>query len=362
MSDRKLSKPVVRAHISLFPFKKSEWENARSREQILQTLRLPPASPAVSLSLFLLLTLLPTEPQQKKKWQEHNGKELIHITTHSIHYWICLFININRARNSFYLFIYTQMFCCTLFLPFILGCNHYNAPHTHIFQCMFNTVKHVSAFLNHVCFNNMFFIFWHVTTPDSVFWPRDTLSQLALIIAHLNMLSFYWEQEPICSENHYKYSWKDFFFFFYQPRNLFISCWHGFPPIRHSSQDWIGTVNKAHSPHNWMKNKKVHGKSVFRGLTHTLPFASHQSGWVAEQSQKKKNTDHFDCNYLIWVYFAQGWPQICTTKKTSSNSHGLCALALIWIQAWWKETRYVQAWNCTANPVWSAIYSASPAL
>lgn len=28
---------------------------------------------------------------------------------------------------------------------------------------------------------------------------------------------------------------------------------------------WIGTVNKAHSPHNWMKNKKAHGKSVFWG-------------------------------------------------------------------------------------------------
>lgn len=52
-SDRKLSKPVERAHISLFPLKNSSERTPGAQSKILQTLRLPLSSPADSLSLSL---------------------------------------------------------------------------------------------------------------------------------------------------------------------------------------------------------------------------------------------------------------------------------------------------------------------
>lgn len=39
------------------------------------------------------------------------------------------------------------------------------------------------------------------------------------------------------------------------------------------SRSWMGSVNKAHSPHNWAKNKTAHGKSVFKRVTHAVAFA-----------------------------------------------------------------------------------------
>lgn len=34
-----------------------------------------------------------------------------------------------------------------------------------------------------------------------------------------------------------------------------------------------GIMDKAHSPNNCTRNKKAHGKNVFKGVTHTVPYA-----------------------------------------------------------------------------------------
>ena len=82
---QKVSKLARRAHVRLFPLKKKTHtqhrvrENARSTEQILQTLRLPLSPPAVplppSLSLSLSLspshTLLPAKHYSRKRKRTH---------------------------------------------------------------------------------------------------------------------------------------------------------------------------------------------------------------------------------------------------------------------------------------------------
>lgn len=173
----------------------------------------PPASPAVSLSLSSPHTPPNRTAAEKKTWQEHNGKELIHITTHSIHYWICLFINLNCARNGFYHFIYTQMFYIV------------HPPHT--FQCLFNTSFlmcqiNVSAFLNHVCFNNMFFVY-------DMLWLQITSSDLMTLCFNLHSFlhistcyRFTESRSPYALKVITQVQLKGLFFFFTSPE-IFLS-------------------------------------------------------------------------------------------------------------------------------------------